>query len=207
MTDVKPRRYQSGIRRGDAPAAISAAAHRLFSTRGYLSTSIEDIATEAGVARPTVFAAVGPKPVILKTVVDRAMVGDDVPIPVADRAWFREALDEPDAARSLRLHVRNTCRISERVGPLLWAVQNAATVDPDVSRLWADLLEQRRTAMTTFAAALATKTTLRCDTATAADVLWALTPDMYLRLVRGGGWPADRFEAWLADTLHRTLLP
>jgi hypothetical protein len=52
-------------------------------------TSIEDIAAEAGVARPTVFAAVGfPKPVILRTVVDEALAGDDAG---ADRraAWWR----------------------------------------------------------------------------------------------------------------------
>jgi len=84
--------------------------------------------------------------------------------------------DEPDAARSLRLHVRNTCRISERVGPLLWAVQVAATVDPDVARLWADLLEQRRTVMTSFATSLAAKARLGYDAATAADMLWALMP-------------------------------
>lgn len=207
MSDVKKRSYRSSIRRGDAPAAICSAAHRLFSTRGYPGTSIDDIAAEAGVARPTVFAAVGTKPVILKAVVDQAMVGDDAPIPVAQREWFQEALDEPDPGRALRLHVRNTCRISERVGPLLSAVESAATVDPDVALLWEELLNQRRTAMANFATNLAGKTPLRYDTATAADMLWALNPDMYLRLVRDGGWTPDRFEAWLAETLQRALLP
>jgi len=69
---VKRRPYRSSIRRGDAPALVREAAHRLFTTKGYLATSIEDIAAEAGVARPTVFSAVGPKPVILRTVVDQA---------------------------------------------------------------------------------------------------------------------------------------
>ena len=51
---------------------------------------------EAGVARPTVFAAVGPKPTLLKLVVDYATTGDDAHIPVAERTWSREALEAVD---------------------------------------------------------------------------------------------------------------
>ncbi|MCA1707334.1 MAG: TetR/AcrR family transcriptional regulator, partial [Actinobacteria bacterium] len=69
--------YRSGIRRDDAPALVCEAAYRLFSTKGYVNTSSEDIAAEAGVARPTVFSAVGPKPDILRTVVEQALAGDD----------------------------------------------------------------------------------------------------------------------------------
>ena len=207
MSTVKKRPYRSTIRRGDAPAAICTAARRLFSTRGYLATSIDDLAAEAGVARPTIFTAVGSKADILKAVVDHAMAGDDAPVPVADRLWFQEALDEPDPLRSLRLHVRNICRIAERVGPLLAAVQAAATVDLEVARMWAELLDQRRTAMTTITTNLAGKTALRCDTETAIDMLWAFTPDTYLRLVRDAGWSPERFESWLYDTLQRALIP
>src|ERR1700730_2497443 len=115
------RAYRSSIRRGDAPALVCEAAHRLFSTKGSLATSIEDIAAEAGVARPTVFTAVGPKPVILRTVVDQALAGDDAPVPIAERSWWREAIDEPDPARSIRLYARNMCRISSGAGPVLRA--------------------------------------------------------------------------------------
>src|SRR3954465_5058548 len=114
VATVKRRRYRSAIRRGDAPALICAAAQRLFSTKGYLATSIADIAAEAGVARPTVFTAVGTKPVILKAVVAQAMAGDDEPHPVAERPWFTEALEEPDPERSIDLHTRNICRMLRR---------------------------------------------------------------------------------------------
>src|SRR5215470_10804374 len=129
MATVKRRTYRSAIRRGDAPRLICAAAHRLFAAKGYLATSIDDIAAEAGVARPTVFAAVGPKPAILKAVVDQAMAGDDAPVRVAARPWFREALDEPDPVRSVQLHARNLCWILQRAGPLLRALEAAAAVD------------------------------------------------------------------------------
>ena len=101
---VKRRAYRSSIRRGDAPALVCEAAYRLFSTKGYLATSIEDIAAEAGVARPTVFTAVGPKPVILRTVVDQALAGDDAPVPIAERSWWREAIEEPDSTGYLAGH-------------------------------------------------------------------------------------------------------
>jgi AcrR family transcriptional regulator len=208
VASVNTRRsYRSTIRRGDAPQAILTAAAALFRTKGYLATSIDDIAAEAGVARPTVFAAVGPKPTMLKLVVDHATTGDDAPIPVAERAWSREALDAEDPATSLRLHARNSRRICERVADLLWAVESAASVDPDAAALWAALQQQRRTSMRTFVQSLARKTELREDDRTITETMWAMIPALYLRLVRDAGWPPDRFETWLGDTFIQLWLP
>ena len=208
MASVNTRRsYRSTIRRGDAPQAILTAAATLFRTKGYLATSIDDIAAEAGVARPTVFAAVGPKSTMLKLVVDHATTGDDAPIPVAERAWSREALDAEDPVTSLRLHARNSRRICERVADLLWAVESAAAVDTDAAALWADLQEQRRTSMRTFVQSLARKTELREDVRTITETMWAMIPALYLRLVRDARWPPDRFETWLGDTFIQLWLP
>jgi AcrR family transcriptional regulator len=207
VATVKRRQYRSTIRRGEAPALICAAASRLFSTKGYLATSIDEIAAEAGVARPTVFAAVGPKPLILKAVVDQAMAGDDAPVPLADRSWFREAIDEADPVRSMQLHVRNVCRILQRVVPLLRALETAATVDEDANALWIELRRQRRTGTAGIAADLAAKTTLRCEERVLADMLFTVPPDAYYRLVHEEGWPREAFQAWLADLLQRVCLP
>ena len=207
MATVKRRIYRSTIRRGDAPRLICAAAHRLFSTKGYLATSIDEIAAEAGVARPTVFTAVGPKSAILKAVVDQAMSGDDAPVPVADRPWFTEALDEPDPVRSVHLHARNLCWIMQRVVPLLRALETAAAVDQDAAALWADLRRQRRAGTASVAANLAAKTTLRCEEQVLADMLFTLPPDAYYRLVCEEGWPTETFQGWLADLLQRVCLP
>ena len=117
MADVKRRPYRTTIRRGDAPELICAAAYQLFSDKGYLATSIEDIAAEAGVARPTIFTAVGPKATIVRLVVDRALAGDDAAVPIAQRPWWREAIDEPDPVRSIELHARNMCLINQRAAP------------------------------------------------------------------------------------------
>jgi AcrR family transcriptional regulator len=208
MARVNTRRsYRSTIRRGDAPQAILAAAASLFRTKGYLATSIDDIAAEAGVARPTVFAAVGPKPTMLKLVVDHATTGDDAPISVAERPWAQEALDAEDPATSLRLHARNIRYINERVADLLWAVESAAAVDADAAALWADLQDQRRTAMRNFARHLARKTELREDVRTITETMWAMIPALYLRLVRDAGWSPARFETWLGETFIQLWLP
>jgi AcrR family transcriptional regulator len=207
VATVKRRVYRSTIRRGDAPRLICAAASRLYAAKGYLATSIDDIAAEAGVARATVFTAVGPKPAILKAVVDQAMAGDDAPVPVASRPWFTEALDEPDPGRSVQLHARNLTWIMQRVVPLLRALEAAATVDTDAAALCADVRRQRHAGTASIAADLAGKTTLRCDEQMLADMLFTLPPDAYYRLVQEEGWPAEKFQGWLADLLQRFCLP
>lgn len=207
VATVNKRVYRSTIRRGDAPQLICAAARKLFSTKGYVATSIAQIAAEAGVARPTVFAAVGPKQVILKTLVDQAMAGDDAPGPIAQRPWFTEALHEPDPVLSLHLHTRNLCWILQRVVPLLRALETAAELDHDAATLWTDVTRQRRTGTAGIAANLAAKTTLRCPEQVLADMLFALPPDAYHRLVHEQGWSHETFQHWLADLLQRTCLP
>jgi AcrR family transcriptional regulator len=204
---VKRRPYRSSIRRGDAPALVCEAAYRLFSTKGYLATSIEDIAAEAGVARPTVFTAVGPKPVILRTVVDQALAGDDAPVPIAERSWWREAIEEPDPVRSIQLYARNMCRISGQAALVLRALEVAASIDTDAADVWARFQQQRRVGLNEFAVTLAQKTNaLRYDEDTITDTMWTLAPDAYLRLVHDAGWPVERFQAWLADLLLRMFL-
>lgn len=207
MGSVKRRVYRSSIRRGDAPALVCEAAYRLFSTKGYLATSIEDIAAEAGVARPTVFTAVGTKPVILRTVVDQALAGDDEPVPIAQRPWWREAIEEPDPVRSIQLHARNMCRIAGQAGLVLRALEIAASIDTDAAEVWARYQHQRRVGLHEFAVALARKTSAcRHDEDTMTATMWTLTPDAYLRLVHDAGWPVERFQTWLTDLLNRMFL-
>jgi AcrR family transcriptional regulator len=179
----------------------------LFSGKGYLATSIEDIAAEAGVARPTVFTAVGPKATILRLVVDQALAGDDAPVPIAERPWWREAVDEPDAVRSVQLAARNMCLINQRSAPLLRALEIAASVDDEARAVWSRFQQQRHDGLNEFALALSRKTDrVRYDESTMTDTLWMLTPDAYLRLVHDNAWPLDRFQGWLTDVLLRLFL-
>ena len=206
MATVK-REYRSTIRRGDAPQLVISAAARLFATKGYLATSIEDIAAAAGVARPTVFSAVGPKPVILRAVVDQAIAGDDAAVPVAQREWWRETVDEPDAATAIRRMAGTMTGIGRRIALIARALETAASTDADSAEVWTRYQSQRRVGLREFVEALAARhAALRWDVDTLTDTLWMLQPSAYLRLVVDGGWSPERYEAWLADVLTRLFL-
>ena len=207
MAPVKPRPYRSSIRRGEAPQLVVAAASRLFATKGYLATSIEDIASAAGVARPTVFTAVGTKPVILRQVVDQALAGDDAAVPVAEREWWRQTVEEPDPETSIKLLARTMTTIGQRVALIARALENAASVDSDAAEIWIRYQRQRRTGLREFAESLASRhAAMRCDVDTLTDTLWMLQPAAYLRLVADAGWTEERYEAWLADLITRLVL-
>src|SRR5262245_61569473 len=104
------RRYDSPLRREQAaatPTAILEAAERLFAERGYVGTSVAEIAAAAGVALKTVYAAFGTKAEVLRALWNLRMRGDDEPVPMAERPWFRELVEEPDPRRRLALVARN----------------------------------------------------------------------------------------------------
>lgn len=125
-------------------------------------------------------------------------------MPIAERPWWREAIEEPDPIRSIQLYARNMCRISGRSGLVLRALETAASIDADAAEVWARFQHQRRVGLSEFAVTLAQKTSgLRYDEDTITDTMWTLAPDAYLRLVHDAGWPVERFQAWLADLLQR----
>src|SRR5271163_1591362 len=98
----KKNPYRSQLRAEQAEGTrqiVLEAATRLFVERGYAATSIDAIAEAAGVGRSTVFSAAGGKSWLLKTAYDRAIVGDDEPVPLLQRpaahcgqpGWARRA--------------------------------------------------------------------------------------------------------------------
>lgn len=207
MGTVNPRPYRTSIRRGEAPRLVVAAASRLFATKGYLATSIEDIAAEAGVARPTVFTAVGAKPVILRLVVDQALAGDDASVPIAERDWWRRTLEQADPAASIRLLAGTMTAIAQRVALIARTLETAASVDPDAAEAWDRYQRQRRIGLSEFAETFTSRhKAVRCDADTLTDTLWMLQPAAYLRLVVDASWTSERYESWLADLLTRLVL-
>lgn len=211
--EVKPRRYESALRREQAAATrtrIVRAAAELFAAQGYTQTSIEQIAARAGVARPTVYTAFTGKPALLKQALDLLLAGDDTPVPVRDRPWYQEVLEQRDPRRLLELEARNDRMINERVAPLQEALRNASATDDDIARLHATIKQHRHTGARIVAEALAALGPLRddLDLDGATDVLWLLKdPALYTALVGDRGWSADRYQEWLARTMQASLLP
>jgi len=207
------RPYRSPLREaqaGETRRAVIEAASRLFIEHGFGATSVDAIATAAGVSRATVFTAVGSKQAILKTAYDVALVGDDEQVALPDRAASRAIRAEPDPRRYLERYAALAATIGGRVAPIYEAVRGAATADPEVRPVWEKILHERRIGAGHVVADVASKGPLRAgiDLEAAADVVWVLIdPGLNHLLVTRRGWSPDRFRAWLAASLCRELLP
>jgi AcrR family transcriptional regulator len=206
------RRYDSPRRREQAAATrreILEAAQRLFERQGYSATTMAAIAAEAGVALKTVYVAFETKSGLLRALWHLLLRGDEADVPVADRPWYREVVEEPDPERQLRLNARNARRVKERAAALMRVIRDAAPADPDIAALWdriqSDFYDNQRSIVN----ALDSKKALGrgLDVARAADILWTLNhPDMWQLLVRERGWTPEQWEQWFGDTTVAQLL-
>jgi hypothetical protein len=110
----------------------------------------------------------------------------------------------------LDLQARNDRMINERVAPLYEAVRNASATDDNIADLYATLKHERLAGARITVDALAALGPLRdgLDLAAATDILWVLKdPALWTALVTDRGWPANRYQAWLAGAMQASLLP
>ena len=183
---------------------ILAAARRLFVERGYLQTSMADIAAEAGVAIPTIYASVGPKPALVQALAVGIEFGAEVPEARA------RAARETDPVALLRLGPRVSRLLAEDFGDIIAALYEAAAVEPEIAGPVEAGRQMHATGSRLIAERLGVLGALRQGvTADEAAVVIALLSDMatFARLVGEHGWTYDRAEAWVSDSLARILLP
>ena len=177
--------------------------------QGYSATSMAAVAAEAGVALKTVYLAFETKRGVLIALWHLLLRGDEAPVPVGERPWYREVIDEPDPRQQLRLNARNSRNVKERAGALLPILQNAAPADPEIRALWnriqSEFYDNQRTIVESLGQKQALSPGLDVDRAT--DIVWTLNhPSVYQLLVVDRGWSADEYEAWLGDAFCRELL-
>ena len=123
------RRYDSPRRREQAAATrriVLDAAQPLFERQGYAATTMAAIAEGAGVSLKTVYVIFETKSGVLRALWNLLLRGDDDDVPVAERAWYREVVEEPDPERQLRLGARGARRVKERAGALMGVIRTAA---------------------------------------------------------------------------------
>lgn len=212
MAGVKSRPYNSPRRREQAAATravILEAAQRLFERDGYSATTIVAVAAEASVAVKTVYVAFETKSGLLRALWNQLLRGDEGDAPVAAREWYREAVEEPDPERQLRLNARNSRAAKTRVAAVLDVIRTAATADPDIEKLWARIQTEFHANQRVIVESLDGKKALRpgLDADRATDILWTLNhPDVWQLLVRQRGWTPEEYEQWFADTAYSLLL-
>jgi AcrR family transcriptional regulator len=185
------------------------AAAELFAEHGYTGTTIDAVATAAGVSRKTVFDSVGGKAQLMKLAYDFAIVGDDQPIPLVERPEIKAMFAETDHAKKLAMYASLVVSIDRRLAPAWRAFEGAATSDPEAAKIHDVMVQQRRHAMQEAAQMFADAGALRpdIDVSVAADLMWFYNdPSLYDKLVRQRGWSVRRFQAWLAEALQVQLL-
>ncbi|HZU72841.1 MAG TPA: helix-turn-helix domain-containing protein [Acidimicrobiales bacterium] len=191
-------------------AAIIQAAADLFIQQGYLGTSVQAIADNAGVSRATVFNSVGGKLELLRAAFDVATVGDDEPVPLPQRPEALAVRAEPDPRKAVAGYAALVTGVSSRVAGIYEAFRCAAGVDPRVRVQWAQIQEERFGGAKGFVGILSAKGPLR-DGLTpndAADLVWVLIDaSLFHRLVVERSWPTSDFQRWLAATMQAQLLP
>jgi AcrR family transcriptional regulator len=206
------RRYDSTRRREQAAVTgreILEAAQRLFEERGYAATTMAAIAAAAGVALKTVYVAFETKSGVLRSLWHLRLRGDEDDVPVGERQWFRDVLEEPDPERQLRLTARNSRAVKLRAANLMRVMRDAAGGDADIAALWQRIQDDFYANQRSIVDALADKQALApgLDAVRAADILWTLNhPDLWHLLVGERGWSADEYERWFGDAVCAQLL-
>jgi AcrR family transcriptional regulator len=189
--------------------AVIDAAAALFVEQGYLATSVQAVASAAGVSRATVFNSVGGKLQLLRAAYDIATVGDDEPVSLPQRPEAIAVLEEPDQVRATELYAAMLTGVSRRLAPIYEVFRSVAGVDAEVRAEWADIQRDRLGGARGFVRILRAKGPLRTGLTDeiAGDVVWTLIDaSLYHRLVLERGWTERRFQTWLATALQHELL-
>ncbi len=182
------------------------AAYRLVTERGYAATTMADIALEAGVAVQTVYFTYHTKFALVRDAFDFAVVGSHDIVPPDSQPWFEAVRAEPDLSSALEALVDEVTLISRQVAPLVEAVRSVK--EPEAEAFYRHREQLRHEGFGRILEILVAKRSLRSslDQPAALDVFFALlSPELYLALVIGRGWPEERWREWMARTLEETL--
>jgi AcrR family transcriptional regulator len=207
------RRYDASGRRRRAVESqerMLETARRLFAEKGYVETTMEDVARGAAVAVPTLYAAFGSKRGLLGKLVGRLVSGEPGGTSVLETPGAKAAMSDPDRRRALASYAHHMRLILARVGPVHEMVKSAARSEPDLAELFEGMQRGRFINMEALARSLLARGPLRegVDLEGAARTIWALSSAEVRQLLLGfAGWTEDRYERWLGETLAAALLP
>ncbi len=208
----RPRTYRSPARAESARQTrrrVVEAARALFEARGYAGTTIDAVAEAAGVSRRTVFLSVGSKAELLKTAWDWGVVGDDEPVPMAERPHILAMREITDPEALVRLWVEQVLGVADRLAPLEAVLNRAVDADAEAAALRARIDLERRGDARMFVTHLAEVGGLRSGLAVdeAADICWILmNPLLQARLRTECGWARATVADWLTRMATASLL-
>lgn len=204
--DARRRRERAEEERRATRLRVVEAARRLFLERGYVATTMADIAGEAGVALQSVYNAGQSKSDLLHLVTDLAVAGDDQDVLLVERPSIAAVVSEPSAERQVELIAAVIAGTMERLAPVWVAYREAAAVDTKAAE---NLVAAHRRRHETFAAIIGhvPEQRLRRSHEESTDTAWAIgSIDVFLLLRSIRGWDAAEYAGWLRRTLVDQLL-
>ena len=181
---------------------------RLFLERGYVPTTVQAIAEEAGVAPATIYQALGTKQAILAAALDLTIAGDDAPLALLDQEWVSAARREPDGRRRLRLIVEGAAHVAARTAALKEVMRDAAATDAAARQLLHQDHQRRHHTQEHLVDLLIEGRQLRAgtDRRRAADTFYALVNSYtYDLLVNQRHWTITEWQNWLVDIIEQEL--
>lgn len=206
MTEEPARRRYDSLRRTaqaqQTSADIARAARTLFVAKGWAATTVRDVAREAGVSVPTIYAAYGNKNGLTWALADSADLSADVSQLVA------ELETAPEPPRQLAAMIAYDRRLFERAGEVIVLLREAGRTEPELAQAYRDARGRADDAHRQVLSAWPSHT-LRpdVDLDTALDIYAALCNiDVYTELTVERGWPPDRVENWWRSAVTRELL-
>ena len=208
----RPRPYESPRRKAQAEAtrrAILEAAQRLFEDRGYVATSVPAIAESARVSLKTVYVVFETKAKLLRTLWEERLGRDEAGLPLTERSWYTEMLEETDPRRQIVLLAAQSRAAKSRSGALMEVIRNAAPADTEIAHLWEEIQNKLHEVSRSLAQEWARKQVLanNLDVNTASDLMWTLNhPSVWRLLVVERGWSANQYEEWLRNAITSQLL-
>jgi AcrR family transcriptional regulator len=195
------------------------AAYDLFCERGYLGTTIAEVASRAGVAVPTIYYTFGTKVVLLEESLGAAILGfdrwrepptdPDISELLPWHEWWSEFHAAATSAAAFDIFFTHGVGILERVAPLAAALHGAAG-DPDAAEVIRTSERRRLAAYREAIRVIGGKPGgLRpgLTPAQATDILVVLfSAELYQSIRTGRGWSRARTRTLLHDLLSAQLL-
>ena len=204
--DARRRRERAEAERRATRLRVVEAARGLFLTRGYVATTMADIARDAGVALQSVYTAAQSKADLLHLVTDLAVAGDDQEVMLLERPSFAAVAAETNAEQQVEMIAGLIAATLQRLAPVWVAYREAAAVDAKAA---ANLAAAHQRRHETFAGLIQQlpEHRLRRPRDESTDTAWAIgSIDVYLLLHSIRGWDGTHYAEWLSRTLVDQLL-
>ncbi|MBF9129508.1 TetR/AcrR family transcriptional regulator [Plantactinospora sp. S1510] len=200
------RRYES-LRRAASAAEtrgeIASAARRLFVSQGWAATTVRDVAREAGVSVPTVYATYGNKTGLTQALAEAANLAADPAQALAD---LDGAGNDPQG--QLAAMAAYDRRLFERAGDVITLVREVGRSEPVLAATYREGRQRAdETRIHVFSSWPAGVLRDGLDIAKATDIYAAICNiDVYHTLTDERGWQPDQVERWWTGALARELL-